>query len=201
MTHRRALSFRCLGSQQQRPVLLLLLLFFLVFFSAFCSRAWSDQSVDDPPPPNVHAFFYLWYGNPDTDGRYLHWDHEVLPHWAPATRAKYAHGHRHDVLAGEIHSPFYPARGLYSSNDPAVLDDQMQELRAAGIGTVVLSWWGQASREGTSDTQGVQTDDTIANVIAAVERAEGMFWGVHMEPYPGRTADTVAEDVQYLVER
>lgn len=29
----------------------------------------------------VHAFFYLWYGTPEVDGRYLHWDHEVLPHW------------------------------------------------------------------------------------------------------------------------
>ena len=202
MARQAALSLRCLASQQLL-LLLLLQLFFLIGDSLHArSRSeLQDQSGEDHPPPNVHAFFYLWYGNPDTDGRYLHWDHEVLPHWAPATRAKHPHGHRHDVLAGEIHSPFFPARGLYSSNDPTVLDDQMQELRSAGIGTVVLSWWGQASREGTSDTQGVQTDDTIANVIAAVERAEGMFWGVHMEPYPGRTADTVAEDVQYLVAR
>ena len=151
--------------------------------------------------PHVHAFFYLWYGNPQTDGRYLHWDHEVLPHWTKATRDRYPHGHKHNVEAGEIHSPFFPARGTYSSNDAATLDDQMRELKRAGIGTVILSWWGQASREGTSDTQGVQTDHTIANVIAAVERAGDMFWGVHMEPYPGRTADTVREDVQYLIER
>ena len=29
----------------------------------------------------VHAFFYLWYGTPEVDGHYMHWDHEVLPHW------------------------------------------------------------------------------------------------------------------------
>ena len=25
----------------------------------------------------VHAFYYAWYGNPQTNKRYLHWDHEV----------------------------------------------------------------------------------------------------------------------------
>jgi hypothetical protein len=39
----------------------------------------------------VHAAFYLWYGNPANDGRYQHWDHEVLPHWTPAIRDKYGH--------------------------------------------------------------------------------------------------------------
>jgi hypothetical protein len=23
--------------------------------------------------PKVHAFYYLWYGNPETDGDYQHW--------------------------------------------------------------------------------------------------------------------------------
>ena len=25
-------------------------------------------------------FYYLWYGNPQHNGRWQHWDHEVLPH-------------------------------------------------------------------------------------------------------------------------
>ncbi len=126
----------------------------------------------------------------------------MLPHWAPATRERFPHGHRHDVASGELHSPFFPLRGTYSSRDPSVLDAQMAELMRAGVGAVVLSWWGQASREGTSDTQGVQTDHTIGHVVAAVERAGGgLRWAVHMEPYPGRSAESVAEDVRYLVER
>ena len=31
--------------------------------------------------PLTHLFYYPWYGNPDTDGRWLHWDHKVVPHW------------------------------------------------------------------------------------------------------------------------
>ena len=104
--------------------------------------------------PQVHAFFYLWYGNPETDGQYLHWDHEVLPHWSPSVRSRFPHGQRHAADKGEIHAPYFPSRGTYSSNDPTTLDSQMEELKAAGVTSVVLSWWGQASREGTSDTQG-----------------------------------------------
>ena len=25
----------------------------------------------------IHAFYYLWYGEPTTDGRFLHWDHKA----------------------------------------------------------------------------------------------------------------------------
>ena len=150
----------------------------------------------------MHAYYYLWYGNPGTDGRYLHWDHEVLPHWNPATRARHPHGAatRHDAATGVIHAPYYPALGTYSSSDPATLDAHVQELRKAGVGTAVLSWWGQASREGTSDTQGVQTDVVIDKVVSAIERG-GIHFAVHMEPYPGRTHTSVQEDVEYLVER
>lgn len=42
--------------------------------------AIASPSVLDPCM-GVHAFYYVWYGNPDTNDRWLHWDHEVLPHW------------------------------------------------------------------------------------------------------------------------
>ena len=38
--------------------------------------------------PTVHAAFYLWYGTPDVDGRWLHWDHATLPHWDEAVRKR-----------------------------------------------------------------------------------------------------------------
>jgi hypothetical protein len=39
-------------------------------------------SVEPEPPTDalfqgVHAAYYLWYGNPQTDGKYFHWNHEV----------------------------------------------------------------------------------------------------------------------------
>ena len=42
----------------------------------------------------------------------------------------------------EPHSPYYPARGLYSSRDESVLREQMREIAAAGIDSVMLSTTG-----------------------------------------------------------
>lgn len=75
----------------------------------------------------------------------------------------------------------------------------MGEAGGAGDGDIVvaLSWWGQASREGTSDTQGVQTDDRVQAVLTAAEATNvSIAW--HLEPYPGRSAASVAGDVAYL---
>ena len=30
------------------------------------------------PNYNLHAFYYPWYGNPETDGQYLHWNHPYI---------------------------------------------------------------------------------------------------------------------------
>ncbi len=27
----------------------------------------------------AHVFYYAWYGNPETDGDYKHWNHEIIP--------------------------------------------------------------------------------------------------------------------------
>jgi hypothetical protein len=34
----------------------------------------------------------LRYGDVATDGRFRHWNHEVLPHWRERERGTYAHG-------------------------------------------------------------------------------------------------------------
>lgn len=76
----------------------------------------------------------------------------------------------------------------------------------------VVSWWGRPDVEGTADTQGVNTDLALPLVVAAAERSwtgdsegrerervkEGMRIAFHLEPYPGRTAASVREDVAYL---
>lgn len=49
----------------------------------------------------------------------------------------------------------------------------------------VVSWWGPVWREGTTDTQGVNTDEVLQEVVAVVERYPAMKVALHMEPYPG----------------
>merc|ERR1719330_239210 len=65
--------------------------------------------------PSVHAAFYLWYGNPEVDGRWLHWDHKVLPHWDKQVDAR--HPKFNWRPPDEPHSPFMPERGTYSCRD------------------------------------------------------------------------------------
>jgi glycoprotein endo-alpha-1,2-mannosidase len=151
------------------------------------------------------VFYYLWYGNPESNGKFEHWDHEVLPHWTAQENKRYPSvGSRHSPPE-ILHAPFYPARGPYSSTNQYILDEHFEEIREMGARggvsshevVVALSWWGQASRAGTADTQGVQTDTRIAGALMAAERANiTVAW--HLEPYPGRSARSVADDVLYI---
>ena len=31
--------------------------------------------------PSIHTFYYAWYGNPESNEHWLHWNHKVLPDW------------------------------------------------------------------------------------------------------------------------
>ncbi|MEU0554159.1 hypothetical protein [Dactylosporangium sp. NPDC006015] len=75
------------------------------------------------PAPNVHVFYYPWYGT------YRHWDQG---------------GH---TPPQDLGANYYPVRGAYNSGDAAVVEQHMAWIAAAGIGVVVTSWWGQGSYE------------------------------------------------------
>jgi len=119
--------------------------------------------------PRSAIFFYPWYSNPRHDGHYAHWTQG---------------GH---VPPFDVASHFFPARGAYSSGDPRVLRAQMRDIAAAGVDQVVSSWWGQGCPE----------DLRLGRVIRAA-KARGLQVAVHLEPYEGRTIDTIAADLAYL---
>jgi glycoprotein endo-alpha-1,2-mannosidase len=146
----------------------------------------------------THLFYYLWYGNPQTDGKYLHWNHAVLPHWTPSINARFPQVGDTFSAPRDIHSPFYPVRGTYSSRDPETLQSHMEEAVSMEAPTLVVSWWGQAGKPGTHDTQGVHSDTAIPAVLAMAEKT-GAQIAFHLEPYHGRSAVSVAEDVAYLI--
>lgn len=98
-------------------------------------RAMSLQvAYKDFPLPNynLHAFYYSWYGNPQFDGKYIHWNHPVLPHWDSKVDSRYPK-ERHSPPE-DIGANFYPALGAYSSRDPSVVEAHMQQLRTAAVG-------------------------------------------------------------------
>jgi hypothetical protein len=54
----------------------------------------------------VHAFFYLWYGTKEFDGKWLHWDHFILPHWTPQVREQFPGEETRWIPPADIHAPF-----------------------------------------------------------------------------------------------
>lgn len=117
----------------------------------------------------VSIFYYPWFSTPTWGGGYDHWaqDGAQPPEGIP--------------------SSYYPALGVYSSVDPAVLADQMREIAGAGIDQIAVSWWGWGSPE----------DERLPLVIAAAH-AEHLQVAVQIEDYSGRTVSTVISDVGHL---
>ena len=129
----------------------------------------------------THIFYYGWYGNPRTDGSYKHWNHRVLTR--DGTRAQFSGG-------DSIGANYYPARGTYSSKDPATIDAHLDDLEKARVGVVVYSWWGQ----------GDDSDQALAVFLdRAVERQ--IYVAIHLEPFPGRNAATARAALEHLVGR
>jgi hypothetical protein len=117
----------------------------------------------------VSIFYYPWYATPAVDGVWKHWDQN---------------GHRPPV---DLYSSYFPALGPYSSSDAAVVDRQLGEIAGAHIDEVIVSWWGRGSRE-----------DARLPLVLATARRHGVAVGIHLEPYPGRSAASVITDLAYL---
>ncbi len=118
--------------------------------------------------PRVSIFYYPWYGTPARDGAWEHW-------FAPGSATL------------DVASNYFPARGLYSSSDERVVRAQMREIASAGVREVVSSWWGWGSPE-----------DLRLPLVVRAAHAAGLSVAVHLEPYPGRTIETVESDIVHL---
>ena len=145
-----------------------------------------DSSLPEPNY-NIHIFYYAWYGNPEHDGGYSHWNHQYLPHWNPNITKQYQKGYHSPP--DDIGSNFYPALGPYSSKDPKVIDEHMRQMRIAGVGVIVLSWYPPG--DGPSD-------GLVPSLLDAAAKYR-MKVTLHIEPYKGRDDKTVHNDVKYII--
>ncbi|XP_061824130.2 glycoprotein endo-alpha-1,2-mannosidase [Nerophis lumbriciformis] len=155
-----------------------------------------DKELGKFPPPNyyLHAFYYIWYGNPATDGKYIHWDHPRLPHWDPKVAEKYPQG-RHSP-PDDVAANFYPALGAYSSRDPAVIKAHMQQLRTAAIGVIAVSWY----PPNTNDDNG-EPLDAIMPLLLDVAHQYHIKVSFHIEPYKGRDEVNMYANIKYIIEK
>uniref|UniRef100_A0AAY5F0E2 Glycoprotein endo-alpha-1,2-mannosidase-like protein n=1 Tax=Electrophorus electricus TaxID=8005 RepID=A0AAY5F0E2_ELEEL len=113
---------------------------------------------------DIHIFYYLWYGTPQMDRGYIHWDHVLVPHWDPKIAASHPKG-RHSPPE-DIASSFYPELGPYSSRNPSVLESHMEQIESSAAGVVVLSWY----PPGVADEHGEPTEDLVPAVMDAAHR-------------------------------
>jgi hypothetical protein len=128
--------------------------------------------VEGPQPSSsIAAFYYSWYGNPEFDGQWIHWTQNS--HSPP----------------DDIASDYYPVLGAYSSTDRLTVARHMAWVRQAGIGVIITTWWGQSSLE-----------DDIVPLLLDVAAQYGIGVAFHVEPYHGRSADRLVQDIQYLYE-
>ncbi len=121
------------------------------------------------PAGTVAVFYYAWYGTPRLDGAWQHWNQRAA------------------VPPGKIASGWFPARGAYSSSDPVVVRSQMREIASAGIDTVIVSWWGPGSAE-----------DARLALLRAAAREARLSVAIHVEPYPGRSPQSLLPELERL---
>jgi len=145
------------------------------------STAGESLGCDEVVSDRVHAFYYPWYSNPETDGAYAHWK---MSQFVKQGQAKHYPG------GEDIAANFYPALGCYSSNSKADIAAHMRMLRRAGVGVICTSWWGIDD----------YTDRVVAKLLdgAAAHNIKVCF---HIEPFPGRNAATTREAIVYLIDK
>lgn len=149
-------------------------------FVLFGSYSILSEANATPPFDRVVAFYYPWFGNPETDGRFVNWNHHVT--------VRNGQPKRHP-RGDDIGADFYPELGCYSSNDPKVLQLHMEQLKQSGVGVLCASWWGKESF----------TDQALPGLFRAAEDA-GLKINFHIEPFHGRSATTTRDAIAYLIE-
>eukprot|EP00299_Pterocystis_sp_00344_P007974 c2833_g1_i2.p1 GENE.c2833_g1_i2~~c2833_g1_i2.p1 ORF type:complete len:392 (-),score=85.60 c2833_g1_i2:52-1227(-) len=147
-----------------------------------------------PSSSRVHAFYYPWYGNLEFDSKWLHWNHEYIPHWNNHIRSLFQSYQGNHKPPNDIASLYYPSLGPYSSADPSVLTNHMQQLQQAGVGVLVTSWF----PVGVADAHGIPLDPLMPALLDTAHRF-GIKIAFHMEPYERRSASSVANDIRYVV--
>ena len=139
-----------------------------VAFSAACLALPVSGAAPGVGAGRVAIFYYPWYSTPTRDGGWAHW---------------YVDNDGASVLS----TPYFPSRGLYSSSNAKIVAAQMREIAAAGVGTLVVSWWGFDSPE-----------HARLELVAQAAAKQGLDVAIHVEPYRGRTPVHAAEDIDRL---
>lgn len=127
------------------------------------------------PPREVLAFYYGWYGNPETSGTWHHWKD------ADAAQKTIAN------------STNWPELGTYDSHSPKIVDQHFRWAKKAGVTGFIVTWWVQ----GDFHDQGLP-------LMLDTAKKHGMKISIYYETVPPRGAPKpqgAVDDVLYLLEK
>ena len=159
------------SSPGNKGIMKKLVILALGFVLSVFHSSWAAYTV--PSQPNstarVHLFYYPWYGNPASDGGWIHWNQG---------------GHN---PPDDIGANFYPLLGAYSSANTTTIDTHMSWMQRAHAKAISYSWWGRGGRE----------DQLTRRTMDSADRY-GIKVCFHIEPYGGRTAASVRNDIIYI---
>jgi len=126
-------------------------------------------------PKQALAFYYGWYGNPETSKRWVHWKNV-------------------DVARKHIdESTHFPTLGPYDTHDPKIVDTHCRQAKEAGLTGFVATWW----------RQGDFHDEGMPPLLDAAKK-NGLKISVYYEAVPPRNQPTVegaVEDLLYIMKK
>lgn len=162
--------------------LILIVSSFLLSVFTSCATKATEEKGDATPNNRVFCFYYNWYGNTDYDGKEIHWAHPVMKQSPSDPDLPAIPG------GNNLSSNFYPELGNYSSNDPAIIAKHMKMMADSRIGVIVLTWWRDR-------------DNGLKAIPIIMDEAQkvGLQVCFHLEPYGGRNAESVRQDIQSLL--
>ena len=132
----------------------------------------------------IFAFYYNWYGNVECNGKEIHWAHPVITNDKDASKADYLPG------GTDIAANYYPELKNYSSTDSTIIAMHMDMMARAKIDVAVVTWWG-INDFGVSALPIIFKEASKHNIKVCF----------HIEPYSGRSAESVRQDIVSLVEQ
>ncbi len=139
----------------------------------------SNASEAEREDDIVCAFFYPWYGNPNTSS-WRHW--QEGGYFPPITWSS-------NYLPDYPDSQWNPSVQLFDSRDPEVLRWQDNCMRRAGVDIAVSSWWG------------IQRHEDVA-LLKAIRICKSVQWCIYYEQegYGDPSPQQIYDDLKYIID-
>lgn len=147
-----------------------------------------------PSAPYYTTFFYPWYQNPTTDGKWSQWSDPppgtTIPHTPPQNWFS-------QYLPDPNPVVFDPASELYSSNNDQIIYWQLRKLAEAKQEVAIASWWGQTHKTNTAFSH------IIKDVMNRPDNPyPNLRWGIYYEKegFADPPVDTeLVPDLEYII--